>query len=265
MTGHRQAPKRGRIARARIAACAAALALLVSVGAATALARPFTAIVHGPRAAHVLHLVRVAATATDAQPAAQCLVLTPVSARSECEALTTEPANGPGGSSAGLYVHYCPPSAAASSVTAHAANTSEAGWPKDECLKMDKGGWPAHHTLVGKRGVHNWLLGGYGNDTIIGGDAGDVIWGDYHPSGGPSVQTATIYAGNGRNVIYADDTHDYVWTGANPGTVVHAHNANTSGAIHCQSAGVTVFLGMTSERHFKLYGCRHISHYSVGY
>lgn len=198
-----------------------------------------------------------------AEPAAQCAALSG-SAVAACDAASTEAPDGPGGEDAGLYVHYCP-AASASSLRAFAANTSEAGWPPDQCLKMDKGGWPAHHTLVGVRRVHNWLLGGYGNDTIIGGYAGDVIWGDYHPSGGPAVQSATIYAGNGRNVIYADDTHDIVWTGSNPGTVVHAHNANTSGSIHCQSAGVTVFLGSTSEKHFKLYGCHHISHYSVGY
>ena len=130
---------------------------------------------------------------------------------------------------------------------------------------MDKGPAGQHHTLVGQRGVHNWLLGGYGSDTIIGGNVGDVIWGDYHPSGVPRFQTATIHAGNGRNVIYANDTRNYVWTGTNPRTVVHAHVSGISGVIHCQSPGIVVFLGVVSERHFKLDGCRHISHFSVGY
>lgn len=148
---------------------------------------------------------------------------------------------------------------------ARAASTSEAGWPAKECLKMDKGPAGRTHTLVGLNGVHNWLLGGYGNDTIIGGDRGDVIWADYHPSGEPPMQTAVIRAGNGRNVIYANDTRDYVWTGTNPQTVVHAHVSGISGVIHCQSAGIVVYLSSVSERHFKLDGCRHISHYSVGY
>ncbi|HUH80501.1 MAG TPA: hypothetical protein VLZ06_04170 [Solirubrobacteraceae bacterium] len=52
-----------------------------------------------------------------------------------------------------------------------------------------------------------------------------MIWGDYHPDEKPARQTAVIHAGNGRNVIYANDTVNYVWTGTN----------------------------------------RHISHYSVGY
>ena len=148
---------------------------------------------------------------------------------------------------------------------ARAASTSEVGWPAKQCLKMDKGRAGRSHTLVGLDGLHNWLLGGYGNDTIIGGNSGDVIWADYHPSGEPPSQTAVIKAGNGRNVIYANDTRDYVWTGTNPHTVVHAHVSGISGVIHCQSPGIVVYLSTVSERHFKLYGCGRISHYSVGY
>jgi len=92
-----------------------------------------------------------------------------------------------------------------------------------------------------------------------------VIWADYHPSGFPRFQKAIIRAGNGRNVIYANDTVNYVWTGSNPRTVVHAHASGIGGEIHCQSPGVVLFLSTTSEKHFKLYGCHHISHYSVGY
>jgi RTX calcium-binding nonapeptide repeat (4 copies) len=148
---------------------------------------------------------------------------------------------------------------------ARAASTSEAGWPAKQCLKMDKGAAGRSHTIVGLDGVHNWLLGGYGNDTIVGGNSGDVIWGDYHPNGEPSSQTAVIEAGNGRNVIYANDTRDYVWTGTNSHTVVHAHVSGISGVIHCQSPGIVVYLSSVSERHFKLDGCRRISHFSVGY
>lgn len=169
------------------------------------------------------------------------------------------------GTDAGLYVAYCPRHTGASSLRASAAGTSEAGWPPKQCLKMDKGPAGRRHTLVGLRGVHNWLLGGYGNDTIIGGNVGDVIWGDYHPNGAPKHQIATIHAGNGRNVIYANDTVNFVWTGTNPRTVVHAHASGISGVIHCQSSGIVVFLSTVSERHFKLDGCHHISHFSVGY
>lgn len=173
--------------------------------------------------------------------------------------------NGYNPNDVGLYVAYCPRRSRAAGQRAFAASTSEKGWPPKECLKMDKGPAGLHHTIVGQRGIHNWLLGGYGNDTIIGGDLGDVIWADYHPNGEPKRQTAIIHAGNGVNVIYANDTMNYVWTGSNAKTVVHAHVSGVSGVIHCGSNHIVIYLSTTSEKHFTLNGCGPISHYSVGY
>jgi hypothetical protein len=147
-------------------------------------------------------------------------------------------------------------------VAGASAMTSHAGWPANQHLVMDKGAAGQHNTLVGRDGVHNYLLGGYGDDTIYGGNAGDVIWGDYHPSG-ESFQTAVIHAGNGPNFIYANDTINYVWTGTNPDTVVHAHE--DSGVIHCQNPDIVVFTSHHALPHYKLDGCRRISFYSVGY
>jgi hypothetical protein len=144
-----------------------------------------------------------------------------------------------------------------------AASTSHAGWPADEHLVMDKGPAGRHHLLTGLPARHNWLLGGYGDDEIRGGQAGDVIWGDYHPSGWPSHQTAVIHAGNGKNYIYSNDTVNYVFTGTNPATVVHAHEG--SGVIHCENPQIVVYTSHHALPHYKLHGCRHISFYSVGY
>jgi hypothetical protein len=144
-----------------------------------------------------------------------------------------------------------------------AAMTSHAGWPRDEHLVMDRGPAGRSNALYGVDGKHNYLLGGYGDDTIYGGDSGDVIWGDYHPSGWPDRQTAVIHAGNGKNFIYSNDTVNYVWTGTNPGTVVHAHEG--SGVIHCENPRIVVFTSHHAKPHYKLDGCRRISFYSVGY
>ena len=142
------------------------------------------------------------------------------------------------------------------------AMTSHAGWPRDEHLVMDKGPAGRHHLLKGVPGRHNYLLGGYGDDTIYGGATGDVIWGDYHPSG-EKRQTAVIHAGAGQNFIYANDTVNYVWTGTNPKTVVHAHE--NGGIIHCENPRQVVYTSHHAKPHWKFEGCRHISFFSVGY
>jgi len=142
------------------------------------------------------------------------------------------------------------------------AMTSHAGWPPDQHLVMDKGPAGQHHVLRGEPGVHNYLLGGYGDDTIYGGNDGDVIWGDYHPSG-ESPQTAVIHAGDGPNFIYANDTVNYVWTGTNPHTVVHAHE--DSGVVHCENPHIVVFTSHHAKPRWKFERCQHISFYSVGY
>jgi len=143
------------------------------------------------------------------------------------------------------------------------AMTSHAGWPADQHLVMDKSPAGRANVLTGVDGVHNYLLGGYGNDTIYGGNAGDVIWGDYHESGWPSFQTAIIHAGDGPNLIYANDTVNYVWTGTNPDTVVHVHE--NSGVVHCENPQIVVFTSHHALPHYKLDGCHHISFYSVGH
>jgi hypothetical protein len=143
------------------------------------------------------------------------------------------------------------------------AMTSHAGWPSDDHLVMDKGPAGQSNTLTGAPGKHNYLLGGFGNDTIYGGDSGDVIWGDYRPSGYPSFQTAVIHAGDGKNFIYANDTVNTVFTGTDPETVVHAHSG--SGTITCENPHIVVFTSHKALPHYKLIGCKRVSFYSVGY
>jgi len=45
-------------------------------------------------------------------------------------------------------------------VSCASAMTSHAGWPPNQHLVMDKGPAGRTNTLVGRQGVHNYLLGG---------------------------------------------------------------------------------------------------------
>jgi RTX calcium-binding nonapeptide repeat (4 copies) len=146
-------------------------------------------------------------------------------------------------------------------VTATAsANTSHAGWPEIDGLlvmhKADESG-----EIQGHPTRHNELLGGHGDDVIHAGGAGDVLWGDYKPSGQPETQIDQLIGGPGKDFIYAGHGRNVIVTGAGH-DVVHAHFGR--GEIHC-GPGATVFLSHSSRRLYKLDGCRRISYRTLGY
>ncbi|MDX6699933.1 MAG: hypothetical protein QOF26_159 [Baekduia sp.] len=142
------------------------------------------------------------------------------------------------------------------------ANTSHAGWPKIDgglvMHKLDESG-PIYAPIPF---LHNELLGGHGNDTIYAGNAGDVLWGDYKPSGQPTTQQDVLQGGAGRDFIYASHGHNVIDTGAGA-DVVHAHFG--SGSITCHSPQTVVFLSHRSRPGYQLNGCRHISYKTLGY
>jgi len=160
----------------------------------------------------------------------------------------------------GVYVAFCPAgqeiATIASLPRASIALASHAGWPRDECLKMDKGPAGLSHTLVGLAHVHNWLLGGYGNDTIVGGDAGDVIWGDYQPAGQLESESDHLHGGAGNDWIYASHGFNEIWTGAGDDhlLLVYGH-----GTVYCNGPGVKTFVMryLPQNRPWKLVGCSH--------
>ncbi len=116
--------------------------------------------------------------------------------------------------------------------------------------------------VMTSRAVHNELLGGHGNDTITGGHTGDVLWGDYKPSGQPTTQLDHLNGGAGRDFIYASHGLNFIDTG--PGSdVVHAHFGH--GRIRCHSARTVVFISHRSRPHYQLTGCRRISYKTIGH
>ena len=142
------------------------------------------------------------------------------------------------------------------------ANTSHAGWPHiDGALvmhKLDQSG-PINAPFPW---LHNELLGGHGNDTIYGGNAGDVIWGDYKPSGQPTTQQDSLNGGGGRDFIYASHGHNVIDTGGG-NDVVHAHFGY--GSITCHSPRTIVYLSHVSIKRYSLHGCHRISFKTLGY
>ncbi|UTI66259.1 hypothetical protein NBH00_08635 [Paraconexibacter antarcticus] len=115
--------------------------------------------------------------------------------------------------------------------------------------------------VVGSAPVHNELLGGDEDDTIHAGPWGDVIWGDFKPSGQPSSQTDALYGGPGPDFIYTSHGTNVVHTGGGS-DVVHAHFGQ--GEIFCESPTTIVYLSHRSSRLYALHGCRRTSFRPAG-
>jgi hypothetical protein len=160
----------------------------------------------------------------------------------------------------GLYVAFCPAdeqaAVTASRPRAVVAMADHAGWPQDQCLTMDKGPAGLSHTLVGLEHVHNWLLGGYGNDTIYAGDAGDVIWGDYQPAGQQESERDYIHGGAGEDWIYSSHGYNEIWTGAGNDHLALVYGR---GVVFCDGGGLKTFVMryLPQNRPWKLIGCSH--------
>jgi hypothetical protein len=150
--------------------------------------------------------------------------------------------------------------AAAAGASVAAANTSHAGWPSP--LKLQSNRNDESTPLIGIKGIHNELLGGHGNDTIVAANIGDVLWGDYKPSGQPTTQKDTIEGGAGKDYIYASHGTNVITTGGGADQI-HAHYGR--GSITCASPKATVFLSHRSRPHYKLHGCPRISYKTVGH
>jgi hypothetical protein len=105
---------------------------------------------------------------------------------------------------------------------------------------------------------HNLLLGGNGNNVIHAGPAGDVIWGDYKPSGDPTSQVNYLYGGGGNDWIYAAHGTNDIWTGAGEDHVllVYGH-----GVVHCNGPGhkTIVMRKLPQNRHYRLIGCNDVT------
>ena len=100
------------------------------------------------------------------------------------------------------------------------------------------------------------------SDTVHAGPAGDILWGDYKPSGQPTRQWDRLYGGPGKDFIYASHGHNEIWTGGGR-DVVHAHFGY--GTIHCDGRGPIVYLSRVSRRRYHLDGCHRISYFTLGY
>jgi Ca2+-binding RTX toxin-like protein len=121
-----------------------------------------------------------------------------------------------------------------------------------------------HHggrRVMTRRAGHNKLLGGHGSDTIYAGPWGDVIWGDYKPSGQPESQHDTIFGGNGRDHIYASHGHNTIRAGGG-NDWLKAHWGR--GLIDCGGGRDLLYVSRRNRPKYVIRNCERISHKTLG-
>ena len=116
--------------------------------------------------------------------------------------------------------------------------------------------------VMSSRPGHNELLGGHGSDTIHAGSWGDVIWGDYHPSGQPTSQHDRLYGGPARDFIYASHGTNLVEAGGG-NDWIKAHFGR--GIIDCGGGRDLLYISHKAMKRYKIRHCETISHKTLGY
>jgi Ca2+-binding RTX toxin-like protein len=122
---------------------------------------------------------------------------------------------------------------------------------------------PAQFGLVmSSQPGHNELLGGHGSDTIHAGPWGDVIWGDYKPSGQPTSQVDHLYGGAGNDFIYASHGYNVIEAGAG-NDEIKTHFGR--GTVDCGPGSDVLYISRRASRGYKVRGCERISHKTLGH
>jgi Ca2+-binding RTX toxin-like protein len=173
------------------------------------------------------------------------------------------------------------------------ANTSHAGWPeitgvlvmnkRDQSRPLDArpghdlfgdadhtyscDGLHRNRTCARASGVvarvgHNELLGGHGDDAIHAGDQGDVIWGDYKPSGQPGDQVDRLFGGAGNDIIFASHGFNNIQAGDGDDWI-KAHFGH--GIIDCGPGNDKLYISRKAQKHYSVRNCETVSHKTLGY
>ncbi len=134
------------------------------------------------------------------------------------------------------------------------AEANHTGWPHQEHHE----GHPNNESGVmrGQEGVHNYLLGGGGNDTIYAGNDGDVIWGDSHPADSPRASATSYTAAR----VKTGSTRATAKTRSGPAPATTTSRSSTATAP-CSATGpglkTLVMRYLPQNRPWKLVGCDH--------
>jgi Ca2+-binding RTX toxin-like protein len=127
-------------------------------------------------------------------------------------------------------------------------------WPTiDGVFKKAKGGGV---TYAGTSRSDE-LLGRHGSDTLRGGAASDILWGDWDPRGQPAAQRDVIDGGDGTDFIYGSHGRNTIDAGAG-NDVVSVHYGR--GLVDCGPGRDIYHVARSRRRSYRFRHCEKVDY-----
>ena len=135
--------------------------------------------------------------------------------------------------------------------------------------KVSHKGWPAITGVLFKvlesGGTHRHegtadndeLLGHHGNDTMIGGDGKDILWGDWELAGNGSGQSDVLRGGDGNDFLYPSHGHNVMLGGPGNDRIIAYYG---KGTIDC-GPGKNDYAQTRLNNAYKVSNCELVRHF----
>ena len=125
-------------------------------------------------------------------------------------------------------------------------------WPKIDGVIKKAGSGGVKYTGTARS---DELLGHHGSDDLRGGDASDILWGDWDPAGQPATQKDVIYGGEGNDFIYGSHGHNTIFGGAgNDAISVHYGR----GVVDCGPGKDIYHVARSRRKGYKFRNCEKV-------
>ena len=132
--------------------------------------------------------------------------------------------------------------------------TSHKYWPTIDGLLRKAAGGDVKYVGTSRS---DELLGHHGSDDLRGGDANDVLWGDWDPAGQPTTQKDVIYGGNGTDFIYGSHGTNEIYAG-NGNDVISVHYGR--GRVDCGPGRDIYHVARSRKSKYKFLHCEKVDY-----
>ena len=133
---------------------------------------------------------------------------------------------------------------------------SHAGWPKITGILWMVRESAGTHEFAGTED-NDELLGHHGDDTVIGLEGKDVLWGDWELKGNGSNQSDTLRGGDGNDFLYPSHGKNNMYGGAGNDRIIAYYG---HGTIDC-GPGTADFVQTRENGAYKVKNCEIIRHF----